>query len=91
MVTGIRSPTVDRVTVKCHNAADGDGDRDGVRQVFIDRLTGGTFHANYLKWNQVTTQNYRVLGATVDDDGVWDGLAPELIVAVRYLRLIVTM
>ena len=47
--------------------------------------------ANYLKWTQATSQNDRVLGAIVDDDGVRDGLTPQPGVAVGYLRLIVTM
>ena len=73
MVTGIRSAGVDKVTAKCYHAAGGDEDRDGVRQIFIERLTGETFVANYLKWTQATSQNDRVLGAIVDDDGVRNG------------------
>ena len=91
MVTGIRSINVDKVTAKCHHAAGGYRDREGIRQIFIERLTGETFMADYLKWTRATSQNDRVLGATVDDDGVRDGLTPKLGVAAGYLRLIVTM
>ena len=91
MVTGITSTGVDKVTAKCHHAAGGDGDRDGVWQIFIERFTCETFHADYLKWTKATSQNDRVLGATIDDDGERNGLTPKIGVAVGYLWLIVAM
>jgi len=91
MMTDIRNSTVNKVTTKHHHASGGDGDLDGVRQNCIELFTGKTVMANYLKRTQATSEDGCIFAATVDDDGVWDGLTPELSVGVVYLRLKVTM
>jgi hypothetical protein len=82
---------LNKVTTKHHHASGGDGDLDGVRQIFIELCTGKTVMANYLKRTQATSEDNCIFVATVDDDGVWDGPTPEPSDGVGYLRLKVTM
>ncbi len=91
MMTGICISTVNKVTTERHHASSGDRDLDGGRQIFIHRFMGQTFMANYLKRAQAISEDNCVLAATIDDDGVRDGLAPEPSVGVGYIRLKVTM
>ena len=91
MVMVITSPTVNIVFSKRHHASDGNEDKDSGRQILIHRRPGVTFICYDLKRTQPTPMNDCILGAAVDDDGVWDGFTSGLSVLVGCMRLKVAM
>jgi hypothetical protein len=91
MVMIITSPTVNIVATKRHHESDGNGDRDRGWQIFVHRRPGVTFMGNHLKRTQPTPMYDCILGAAVDDYGVWDGFTSDLSVGVGWNRLKVAM
>jgi hypothetical protein len=91
MVMIITSPTVNIVATKRHHESDGNGDRDMGWQIFVHRRPGVPFMGNHLKRTQPTPMYDCILGAAVDDYGVWDGFTSDLSVGVGWNRLKVAM